>query len=516
MNMLTVLLALLPILVILVLLIWHKMAADFAGLIGWAIAILVAWLYFQTPLAVVFRSSLAGVVASFPISLMVGASLLQVFIMVETGALARIVALIKTVAPTDHVVQIMIVNIGFGTLLAALGATPVSILPPIMLALGYSSFIAIALPALGYDALCTYALLGVPVVVFSGMVGMPVNEVGGYFARFMPIITTCIALGMLWIVGRWKLVWKGLLPALLSGLSAGAIAIGMNKIGLIPLTGVVAGLAVVLVMLIYLLIMRKPLYDRAVLNEVDLAAEKHISLWAALAPWLILVVFAVIVNLPALPFYTLTFNTLDMPVEIIPGAPEKVRLFWQAYFWILVSTLLALPFLKPSKKQLRDSLRKWLQRAPRPMLASAVFFAFAYLMNHSGKGLDWALVDPGHNMIAVLANACAAGFGRFYPLAAPYLGLLAGFVSGSETSAIAMLTKLHLNTAQQIGAAGLVIAAVSGIGGGLASVISPAKLQNAAAAIGRIGEESSVLRVTFVISLVITSVAAAMVMLWAY
>ena len=29
-----------------------------------------------------------------------------------------------------------------------------------MLALGYSSFVAIALPALGYDALCTYALLG--------------------------------------------------------------------------------------------------------------------------------------------------------------------------------------------------------------------------------------------------------------------------------------------------------------------------------------------------------------------
>ena len=31
-------------------------------------------------------------------------------------------------------------------------------------------------------------------------------------------------------------------------------------------------------------------------------------------------VFAVLVNLPALPFYTLTFNTLAMPLEIIPGA----------------------------------------------------------------------------------------------------------------------------------------------------------------------------------------------------
>jgi lactate permease len=139
MSIISVLLALLPILVVLVLLVWRKMAADLAGLFGWIVTALVAVLYFHTPLIIAFKASLSGIVASFPITLMVAASLLQVIIMVETGALARIVTLIKTIAPADHVVQIMIVNVGFGTLLAALGATPVSILPPIMLALGYSS-----------------------------------------------------------------------------------------------------------------------------------------------------------------------------------------------------------------------------------------------------------------------------------------------------------------------------------------------------------------------------------------
>jgi lactate permease len=149
------------------------------------------------------------------------------------------------------------------------------------------------------------------------------------------------------------------------------------------------------------------------------------------------------------------------------------------------------------------------------MLAAAVFFAIAYIINHSGKGLDWGLADPANNMVAVLAEASAAVFGRSYAFIAPFLGLLGGFVSGSETSSIAMFTALHLSTAEKIGAAGLLIAAASGIGGGLASVISPAKLQNAAAAIDRIGEEGAVLRVTFVISLVITAVAAAMTLLWA-
>ena len=78
-----------------------------------------------------------------------------------------------------------------------------------------------------------------------------------------------------------------------------------------------------------------------------------------------------------------------------------------------------------------------------------------------------------------------------------------------------MLTNIHLSTADKIGVGGLLIAAASGIGGGLASVISPAKLQNAAASIDRIGEESQVIRVTFVISLIITTIAAIMTILWA-
>jgi lactate permease len=516
MNLLAVLLALSPVIVILLLLTLRRTAADVAGVLGWVFTLLVACLYFHTPLTIALQASLAGIVASFPIALVVATSILQVTVLIETGALARIVALIKTVAPGNQVVQIMLINVGFGTLLTALGAVPVSILPPIMIALGYSSFASIALPAIGYDALCTYALLGIPVVVFAGFVGKPVAEVGGLFARFMPVISSCIALGMLWLVGRWRLLWRGLVPALLAGLTAGFIAIGMNAVGLITVTGIVAGLGVALVMLLFLKLTGQPLRDRSALTEGDQAAEQQISLGAALSPWILLTLFALLVNAPFLPFFNLTFTRLAMPVKIIPGAPEKVRLLWQAYFWILVSTLLALPFLKPTRAQLQSSWQKWLKRAPRPVLAAAIFFAIAYVINQSGKGSDWVLVDASHNMVAVLASASAAALGHLYPAVAPFLGLLGGFVSGSETSSIAMLTALHLETAKKIAADGLLIAAASGIGGGLASAISPAKLQNAAASIDRIGEESRVIRTTFVVCLAITAVCAVMALIWAF
>ncbi len=516
MNLIPVLLALSPVIFIFLLLTLRRTAADVAGVLAWVLTLVVACWHFRTPLQIALQASLAGIVASLPIALVVATSILQVTVMLETGAIARVVALIKSIAPGDQAVQIMLINVGFGTLLTALGAVPVSILPPIMLALGYSSFAAIALPAIGYDALCTYALLGIPVVVFSTFVGQPVDQVGGLFARFMPVISTCIALGMLYIAGRWKTLQRGLLPAFIAGLTAGFIAIGMNALKMITLTGIAAGLGVILMMLVYLRLIGKPLRDRAGLGPDDLAAEQRLSLWAAISPWIILTIFSLLVNLPFLPFFDLTFTRWALPLEIIPGSPEKLRIFWQAYFWILISTLLALPFLKPTRAQLRTSLHKWLKRAPRPVLAAAIFFAIAFVINHSGKGLDWQLLDTTRNMVHVVADTSALAFGRFYPLVAPFLGLLGGFISGSETSSIAMLTAIHLSTAEKIGAAGILIAAASGIGGGLASVISPAKLQNASASIDRIGEEAHVIRTTFVISLLITAVAAAMTLLWAF
>ncbi len=132
----------------------------------------------------------------------------------------------------------------------------------------------------------------------------------------------------------------------------------------------------------------------------------------------------------------------------------------------------------------------------------------------------WAMDPPGGlNMVKVVAEASAGLFHEAYGGVAAFLGLLGGFISGSETSAIAMLSKLHFDTIarvlenpdpERLLRVSLLVAAVSGIGGGLASVISPAKLQNAAAVIDRIGLEGQVIRATAVIALAMVLVAALM------
>jgi lactate permease len=218
------------------------------------------------------------------------------------------------------------------------------------------------------------------------------------------------------------------------------------------------------------------------------------------------------------------FNRLGMPLEIVPGRPEKLRALWQAYTWVLVATLLAMPFYRMGPAALAGAWRKTIRRAPRPAFAAAIYFAIAYVLNHSGKapsvvdGHPAWVVDPqgGLNMVRVVAASSAGLFHQAYAGVAAFLGLLGGFISGSETSSIAMLSRLHFDTLARVfpGAdperllrISLLVAAVSGIGGGLASVISPAKLQNAAAVIDKIGMESKVIRATTVIALLMTLAA---------
>ena len=246
------------------------------------------------------------------------------------------------------------------------------------------------------------------------------------------------------------------------------------------------------------------------------------KLLSAASPWIILVIFAIATNLlPSIRNYL--FYTLAFPVTI-GHATIATRPFWNAYTLVLVATFIGMLFLPHDKTTLKKTLVLTNKRAPKPVLASAIFFAMAEILNESGSIIgptgEWITAAqrglPQMNMIFLLASVTATTFGVLYPLTSAYLGLLAGFISGSETSAIAMFTKYHSETAQLIGANALVVGAANGIGGGLASVLSPAKLQNAAAVIDQIGIEGQVIKYALIVALIMTTATAIMTFVLAF
>ncbi len=532
-------LIILPIILALLLLVYFKKAADTTGVVVWITTVVIAVFAFQTDVGVVIIASLAGIVRSFPISLMVATSILMMTYMQETGALQRLIVFFKTLGGGNRSMQILIISFGLGLFLVGIGATPVSMLPPVMLALGFSPLVSVALPSIGYDPLTTYALLGVPAQVFadvySGVSGSPMDLwfAGSVFASYMPIVSVGIAIAMLWIAGGKKLLFdrQGLSVAIIAGVTAGLTAIICNLeiVNLTRLTNVIAGAAVLGVLFVFNKISKKPFMDRTQLNEKDLETERTMNLWRASIPWVILVILSLVTTLVD-PIRILLASTLDYVATFgqyqtadltIRNLSISTKFLWQAYTLMLIATLISMPFFKNDKQVLRNTYAKFIKRAPRPVLAAAIFFAMAEVMNFSGfipdiNGIWIFPVDPTNNMVYLLASLTSTALGTAYPLTAAFLGLLAGFISGSETSAIAMFTNYHYQASMSIGANAVVVAASNGIGGGLASVLSPAKIQNAAAVIDEIGIEGDVIRYGLVVAILMTLVTAVLTLLWAF
>lgn len=222
---------LLPFVLALILLLKYNWRADTTGIASWVALALIAVGILSTDLSVIVWASIGGILASFPISIMVGTSIFMITYMQQSGALKRVIIFFKTLGGGGSKgFQIMFLNLGLGTFLVSMGATPISILPPIMLALGFSPFVAVALPAIGYDPLTTFALLSIPAVVFADIMGISLQTAGIAFAWYMPVITTGIAFGMLFIAGGWQEIKRkdSALYALTAGVTAGGTAILVN------------------------------------------------------------------------------------------------------------------------------------------------------------------------------------------------------------------------------------------------------------------------------------------------
>ncbi|RLI61374.1 MAG: L-lactate permease [Promethearchaeia archaeon] len=506
-----------PFLIAVILLIGFKFKADSTGTILFIIIFVSALTFFHTDWKVTLLVSLAGVVKSFPISLMVLTSIFMMTVMEKTGALAKIVVNFKKIGGGNQPFQIMLINLSLGTFLVSIGATPVTMLPPVLAAMGYSTFISVALPSLGYDPLCTFALLAVPAVFFAEFMGISLAEAGFAFSIYMPLVTTGIAFGMLLLVGKKKMVLSkdGIIFASIAGLVSGGTAILTNYFGIVTLTGVIAGTFTGIALIIVAKLRHIKIIDSSILNEEEEKIDASMPLWRALSPWILLITFAVITNLVP-PIFSFLHNTIALPIKI-GEVIVNTSVFSQAYFWMLIATLISFPILKIKGETIKSSITIWGKRSYRPVYAAAIYFSVAFIFIYSGTTINsvgW-IHNSDNNMIYLLAKATAAQFGNFYPLIVPFIGMLGGFISGSETSSIAMFTNYHSQTATQLGISALVVGSANGIGGGLASVISPAKIQNAAATIDEVGIEGEVIKKAAPIALIMTSSVAVFCLSWA-
>jgi len=516
-------LAILPMLLIFIGLVLFRQSGTLMGIFGWVLTVIIAVFFFQTSASVALAASWEGVLSSFGISLMVLFSILQVTMMDVTGAISSITAYIKTIA-AERYEQIMMLNVGFGTFLVSIGATPVTMLPPIMLALGFSPLAAVALPCLGYDPLTSFSLLAVPITLPAAAFGIDVRSLGITVAWFLPVISTGIALAMLWVADGWTGVKKGFFTALVAGLTLGLCAILFVHIlpaAAIGLVGVFSGLVTVAVLFLMRKIRGRPL-DVAEPAAVQAAKDERkdkMPLWKAALPWVVLVLFCIVISIPVLKSGLPSILGNMQKIPVMADQIVNLNLLSQAYFWVLISTLITAPVLIRSKEQVGKITKLWLKRAWSPTLAAMVFFAIAYVMDWSGKSVNngaLTLAPAASNMNVVIGLVLALIFGVAFPLFSPMLGLFGSFVSGSETSSNVMFYGILKKSTDVLNLNFLQVYAAHLVAGGIASGVAVAKIINAAAVVDKIGIEGEVVRKVAPVAIILTLVTGIMLVLMLY
>lgn len=489
------------------------------ALIGWVLTMVVAVLFFNTSPAIALYASASGILASFGISLMVLFTILQVTMMDLTGAIRSISEYIKSIA-AERYEQIMILNVGFGSFLVSIGATPVTMLPPIMIALGFSPVASVALPCLGYDPLTSFSLLAVPITLPAAVFGFDAKVMGTNVAWFLPVISTGLSIGMLWVADGIEGVRKGIVPAVLAGLSLGIFSIIFVNIlpaSAIGLVGVFAGLVTIAVLFLHRAAQGKPVFAR---NNPpgtnDISRDPALMpIWKAILPWAILVILVVFISIPQVQAALYSVLGDVQKITVVANKVVDLKLMNQAYFWVIVSTLVAAPFLVKSGTEGLKITRLWIKRAWSPTLAAAIFFAIAYVMDWSGQTvinntLTFVSGSGSLNMNAVIGFTLAMVFGIAFPVISPLLGIFGTFVSGSETSSNVMFYGILQKATQVLNLDFTSVYAAHMVAGGIASGIAPAKIINAAAVIDQPQIEGEVIRKSAVVVIILAFITSAL------
>ncbi|MCX8173555.1 MAG: L-lactate permease [Thermoplasmata archaeon] len=498
-------LALFPLILVFLGIIIFRQSGATMAVLGWITALALAVIYFHTGIDVALAASLYGIIKSLGITVAVLFTMYLIFLMKEANALEVIAGAIRRVAATKEE-QAIFIGVGFGAFVTSLGVVTPSLFPPLLIAMGFDPFSAVSIAVLGYNATTSFALLSIPVTLPASLFAIDPVLLSYKICLYLPVLSTLISFAMLYMIGGFASVRRGWFSALISGLCIGISALVFVLAGApVLLIGVLAGAFTMFVL--YILSASKQT------SKEKLDMRKF--LWA-ISPWLVLIAFALVISVPQI---TQALKQVDGPAFYIFDKPVDFDILIQIYTWIFLACLISIPLLKLNGGQVKKVTKLWAGRILQPFLAYSLFFAIAYIMAWSAmKVVNGNLVpsDAYHefNMNLVVANALAGVFGASFVYVAAWLGLFGAVVGGSEASSNVMFYPIQKNIAQKIGLSDsqfLTTYAAHANGGGIASAITPSKINNAVVTInGDATLESRVMRKHLVAVMLITIITGIM------
>ncbi len=527
---LTTLVATLPIIFLFWALAIKRMKGHYAGIGTLVVALLVAIIAFKMPVTLAVSSTLYGALQGlFPIGWIVVTAVFLYNLVVEAGQFEVIKYSISSLTD-DRRLQALLIAFCFGAFLegAAGFGTPVAITAAILIGLGFNPLYAAGICLIANTAPVAFGGIGIPIITAAGVSGIDPMLISQAVGRQLPFISLLIPLYLVLIMSGWKST-KEVLPAILvTGVSfAGLQWFSSNYLSPM-LPDIISSLGSMICLAVFLRFWKPQKVWRFEGEKEVQKTNVHYTGGQILKAWTPFAILTVIVGIwgtttfkdwvgKSLKWFV-NFNWPGLYTDagkpiIFKAAPivAKPVAYAAQYKWdffaaagtaILITALITALILKISPARFCKVFGNTLKQLVFPLTNIAAVLGFAYLANYSGLSYTLGLAF--------------AATGKAFPFMSPFLGWMAVFLTGSDTSANALFGKLQQVTSQQIGVNPVLTVAANSSGGVCGKMISPQSIAVATASVGLVGKESDLFRFTLKHSLLFVVIVGVMTYLQAY
>jgi lactate permease len=469
------LLAFLPILAVLILMLHFRWGGARAGVVGWAVALAVAALRFGAGARVLAYAQVKGLLLTLFVLYIIWGALLFYRVTDEAGAAEAIGAGLPQLTP-DRGMQALLLGWVFSTFLQGVGGfgVPVAVTAPLLIGLGFPPLAAVVIPSVGHPWAITFGSFGSSFFALMAATGRSGPSLAPWSAAMLGLACLSCGAATLWAAGGRRTLRSGLGALFVIGLAmAGAqylvVAVGLWSIGAMAagLVGLVVGV---------LWVRWRAGQSGAERQPPQPRDGSPMSLGWALAPYALLVAIVLVAEL--LPpvrdvlgqvVLRLQFPRLATARDWVVLAEEgrTINVFGHpGALLIYASTAAYVLYLWRSDYPPgagRRILRGVVSRAARSSLGTMAMVGMAVTMEHAG-------------MTHLLANGIARLAGPAFPLAAPFIGALGAFMTGSNTNSNVIFGDLQQSVAELLGVSPLIILAGQTAGGAIGSAFAPAKI----------------------------------------
>lgn len=491
-------LALLPIIVVLATMVGWRWSGAQAGAAGWAVALILALTLFRASPELLLYAHLRSVLLSLYVLYIIWMALPLYYVVNEAGAIKDISAGVARLTG-DKLVQLLILGWIFASFLQGITGfgVPVAVVTPLLIGLGFNPLISVVATGIAHSWAVTFGSAGSSFYTLIAVTGLSGELLESEAALLLGSMALLCGASITHLYAGWRGVVRGLLFV---GVAGSTMALTQYLLAINGFWAIAAFGAGFAGLVVAIPLARLPFYrgERQVQANTsdDNALRERLPL-SLLAYGLLLVIVLAAGAIPPLNKllnqvqlnYTFPTMTTGLGWLVEGGKGRSVSLFGHAGALIGYTALISFFIYRAAGRYEANTGRRIIQmtlkRSRKSTFSILTLVAMALVMDNSGQ--VFAIADGLRNILPA----------TLYPLAAPFIGTLGAFMTGSNTNSNVIFAPLQQQVAELLTLSVPAILASQTTGGALGSMIAPAKIIVGASTANLGGREGDVLRMTW-------------------